>query len=250
MNKLDIIIKNMGFKSNITNIIMIIMNDVEDKSYDDIMEKYRRITKNIEDSHARIYNDNIYSNKDMLEMCELSIKYKNKPVIELLESINEPDKVDVKIQEFKNNNEYYESILEILVEIRQLHNLLSYFYTYELVNEYFKGENMEYHTKDGNFLYVIIVWFIIYYEYYRNTKDHLGEYYYDNEYCIGFITNAFKDMINDEENHRDILGGIEITKELGIIDDKDYEYLMGKYNEVKDIKKEHSLLNIPDTPMQ
>ena len=47
MTKLDIIIKNMGFKSNITNIIMIIMNDVEDKSYDDIMENHRRITKNI-----------------------------------------------------------------------------------------------------------------------------------------------------------------------------------------------------------
>ena len=58
------------------------------------------------------------------------------------------------------------------------------------------------------------------------------------------------DLINDKEKHRDVTGTIEITKELGIIDNKDYTYLMGKYNEVKDIKKEHSLLNIDTGPMQ
>ena len=42
----------------------------------------------------------------------------------------------------------------------------------------------------------------------------------------------FKDMINDEENHRDVLGGIEITKELSIIDDIQYNKLINIYNSI------------------
>ena len=72
----------------------------------------------------------------------------------------------------------------------------------------------------------------------------------DNEYIDEWIKDTMIDLINDKEKHRDVTGTIEITKELGIIDNKDYKYLMGKYNEVKDIKKELSLLNIDTGPMQ
>lgn len=232
MNNLDDIMENMGFKSNIVNIIMIIMNEVENTSYDEIVKKFNEIEKTIIEANEKIYNDNIYSNKDMLEMCEISIKYKKKPVLELLESINEPAKVDNKMKEFKNNKEYYESILEILIEIQHLHKLFSYFLTYELVSEYFHHENMEYHKKDGNFSYVIIVWFIIYYQYYRTTKDHIGEYKYDDEYCTSFITKTFTSMFNDTEVIRDIPGAIEITKELNIIDDVQYNKLMSIFNTI------------------
>lgn len=231
MNKADII-HNMEFKSHITHIIMLIMNDVEDASYDDIMKKYREINKNIEELHGKIYNDHIYSNKDMLEMCETSIEYKRKPVMELLESIDKPEKVDIVIEKFKKDKEYYNSILEILIEIAHLYNLLSYFQTYELISEYFHGENMEYHAENGNYLYVIIVWFIIFYDYYCNAKNHKDEYRFDEEFCTGFITGSFTSMYNDKENYRDIPGAIEITKELNIINDEQYNKLKAIYNEI------------------
>ena len=244
------IIVHMGVSTRLRYLLYDIKQEIEPNlTFDELTSQISKLQEIIIEHLEKVYDTTIYTNKEMLSLITESIEYKSKPIKDLLKSDFDKEEYSKLIDNIRKDMSKYQYYLELITELKRLHDLASYLESYEIVYDYFKGEEMDYNT-GSNIPYVLIVQLICKYLYYRATKDINGNNYYDNEYIDEWIKDTMIDLINDKEKHRDVTGTIEITKELGIIDNKDYEYLMGKYNEVKDIKKEYSLLNIDTGPMQ
>lgn len=242
------IMLHMGISTRLRYLLYDIKQEIEPNlTFDELTNQISKLQDTIIEHLDKVYDTSIYTNKEMLSLITESIKYKSKPIKDLLKSDFDKEEYSKLIDNIKKDMSKYQYYLELITELKRLHDLASYLESYEIVYDYFKGEDMDYNT-GSNMPYVLIVQLICKYLHYRATKDINGKNYYDNEYIDKWTEDTMIDLINDKEKHRDVTGTIEITKELGIIDNKDYKYLMGKYNEVKDIKKE-SLLNIPDTPI-
>lgn len=244
------IIAHMSVSTRLRYLLYDIKQEIEPNlTFDELTSQISKLQEIIIEHLDKVYDTTIYTNKEMLSLITESIEYKSKPIKDLLKSDFDKDEYSKLLNNIKNDMSRYQYYIELIAELKRLHDLASYLESYEIVYDYFKGEEMDYNT-GNNIPYVLIVQLICKYLYYRATKDINGKNYYDDEYIDRWTEDTMIDLINDKEKHRDVAGTIEITKELDIIDDKDYKYLMEKYNEVKDIKKE-SLLNIPDdTPIQ
>jgi len=191
------IIVHMGVSTRLRYLLYDIKQEIEPNlTFDELTSQISKLQEIIIEHLEKVYDTTIYTNKEMLSLITESIEYKSKPIKDLLKSDFDKEEYSKLIDNIKKDMTRYQYYLELITELKRLHDLASY---------------LEYDE---------------------------------------WIKDTMIDLVNDKEKHRDVTGTIEITKELGIIDNKDYKYLMGKYNEVKDIKKEHSLLNIPDTPMQ
>lgn len=244
------IIAHMGMSTRLRYLLYDIKQEMEpDLTFDELTSQISRLQNIIIEHLDKVYDSTIYTNKEMLSLVTESIEYKSKPIKDLLKSDFDKEEYNKFLDMLKNDMTRYQYYLELITELKRLHDLASYLESYEIVYDYFKGEEMDYNT-GSNIPYVLIVQLICKYLYYRMTKDINGKDYYDKEYIDEWIKDTMIDLINDKEKHRDVTGTIEITKELNIINDKDYKYLMEKYNEVKDIKKEHSLLNVDTSQMQ
>lgn len=244
------IILHMNVSTRLRYILYDIKQEMEpDLTFDELTSQISRLQNIIVEHLEKVYDTTIYTNKEMLSLITESIEYKSKPIKDLLKSDFDKEEYNKFLDMLKQDMSKYQYYLELITELKRLHDLASYLESYEIVYDYFKGEEMDYNT-GSNIPYVLIVQLICKYLYYRMTKDINGKDYYDKEYIDEWIKDTMIDLINDKEKHRDVTGTIEITKELNIINDKDYKYLMEKYNEVKDIKKEHSLLNVDTSQIQ
>lgn len=244
------IILHMNVSTRLRYLLYDIKQEMEpDLTFDELTSQISRLQNIIVEHLEKVYDTTIYTNKEMLSLITESIEYKSKPIKDLLKSDFDKEEYNKFLDMLKQNMTKYQYYLELIIELKRLHDLASYLESYEIVYDYFKGEEMDYNT-GSNIPYVLIVQLICKYLYYKMTKDINGKDYYDKEYIDEWIKDTMIDLINDKEKHRDVTGTIEITKELNIINDKDYKYLMEKYNEVKDIKKEHSLLNVDTSQMQ
>lgn len=244
------IIAHMGMSTRLRYLLYDIKQEMEpDLTFDELTSQISRLQNIIVEHLDKVYDYTIYTNKEMLSLVTESIDYKTKPLKALITSEFDKEEYNKFLDMLKNDMSKYQYYLELITELKRLHDLASYLESYEIVYDYFKGEGMDYNG-GTNIPYVLIVQLICKYLYYRMTKDINGKDYYDKEYIDEWIKDTMIDLINDKEKHRDVTGTIEITKELNIINDKDYKYLMEKYNEVKDIKKEHSLLNVDTSQMQ
>lgn len=244
------IILHMNVSTRLRYLLYDIKQEMEpDLTFDELTSQISRLQNIIVEHLEKVYDTTIYTNKEMLSLITESIEYKSKPIKDLLKSDFDKEEYNKFLDMLKQDMTKYQYYLELITELKRLHDLASYLESYEIVYDYFKGEEMDYNT-GSNIPYVLIVQLICKYLYYKMTKDINGKDYYDKEYIDEWIKDTMIDLINDKEKHRDVTGTIEITKELNIINDKDYKYLMEKYNEVKDIKKEHSLLNVDTSQMQ
>ena len=244
------IILHMNVSTRLRYLLYDIKQEMEpDLTFDELTSQISRLQNIIVEHLEKVYDTTIYTNKEMLSLITESIEYKSKPIKDLLKSDFDKEEYNKFLDMLKQDMSKYQYYLELITELKRLHDLASYLESYEIVYKYFKGEEMDYNT-GSNIPYVLIVQLICKYLYYRMTKDINGKDYYDKEYIDEWIKDTMIDLINDKEKHRDVTGTIEIAKELNIINDKDYKYLMEKYNEVKDIKKEHSLLNVDTSQMQ
>ena len=244
------IILHMNVSTRLRYLLYDIKQEMEpDLTFNELTSQISRLQNIIVEHLEKVYDTTIYTNKEMLSLITESIEYKSKPIKDLLKSDFDKEEYNKFLDILKQDMTKYQYYLELITELKRLHDLASYLESYEIVYDYFKGEEMDYNT-GSNIPYVLIVQLICKYLYYRMTKDINGKDYYDKEYIDEWIKDTMIDLINDKEKHRDVTGTIEITKELNIINDKDYKYLMRKYNEVKDIKKEYSLLNVDTSQMQ
>lgn len=244
------IIAHMGMSTRLRYLLYDIKQEMEpDLTFDELTSQISKLQNIIVEHLDKVYDSTIYTNKEMLSLVTESIDYKTKPLKELVKSGFDNEEYNKFLDMLKQDMSKYQYYLELITELKRLHDLASYLESYEIVYKYFKGEGMDYNG-GTNIPYVLIVQLICKYLYYRMTKDINGKDYYDKEYIDEWIKDTMIDLINDKEKHRDVTGTIEITKELNIINDKDYKYLMEKYNEVKDIKKEISLLNVDTSQMQ
>ena len=220
----------------------IVMGIKPELSPEDTMDKVNTIQNKVCKVIDRVYDENIYTNKGLLQMVNEGIDRKTMPVSNLLKHSFEQNEMDNLLNFIKDNMDKYEYYLEILLELKRLHDLASYFESYELVSEYFNGEEMQY-TGGKNVPYVMLIQLICKYKYYKTEVNITGCPYFDEKFIDKYIIDMFTDINNDTITHRDIPGAIEIARKLALIDDIDYNYLVNKFNEIKDIKKDHVRIN-------
>lgn len=240
---LESILLHLSLQTRLKFLVYDIVMDIEpDLTPEATMEKVNNIQDKICEAIDSMYDETIYTNSEMLSMITESIDFKTKPVSDLLQHSFEQDKMDNLVNFIKENVDKYDYYLEIILELKRLHDLASYFESYELVNEYFKGEEMQY-TDGVNIPYVLLIQLICKYKYYKTELDNNGKPYFDKDFVDNWIIDIFTDLNNDAIKHRDIPGSIEMARSLSLINNNDYTYLMDKFNEIKDIKKDHVRIN-------
>ena len=249
------IIKHLSLHTKIKYLVYDIIKAVnENLTPNEILRVLNNKETEINKILSNVCDTDTYTNKELLDLSSILIKSKHLEAEFIFDNIESNDKLNNLFKLLKTDRDKYNHYMSLLLELKRLYDLSTYYECYEIINEYFKGEGMEYtnenNTSDNtsyNIPYVLLLQLIFKYKYYCQEVDNSGNIFFDKEFREKYIKDVFIYLNNDKEIHRDIEGIIEISRELNIIDDNDYTFLLNLYNSVKDIKIEFTRINDMDT---
>lgn len=245
------IIKHLSLHTKIKYLVYDIIKVVnENLTPNEILKVMNDKEREINKILSHTFDTDTYTNKELLDLSSTLIKSKHLEAEFIFDNIESNEKLNNLFKLLKTDRDKYNHYMSLLLELKRLYDLSTYYECYEIINEYFKGEGMEYTNENNtsyNIPYVLLLQLIFKYKYYCQEVDNSGNIFFDKEFRENYIKDIFIDLNNDKETHRDIEGIIEISRELNIIDDNDYTFLLNLYNSIKDIKIEFTRINDMDT---